>query len=147
MQSFTSSSDIWRPSHNTSVDVRPSPVTTTTVVGGLVTYSLGENLKGCNAALFAHRVNAWQCVVWPCEQTGLRYLAPCCCYFCCCSCHYHCWYWVRAVDGWRGGVWDVWDKKCRYARTFWDIEKQLFEKLRHRLSPQDPHANRSECLE
>jgi hypothetical protein len=42
---------------------------------------------------------------------------------------------------------DVRDKKRRYAKTFGDIEVQLFEKLRHRLFPQDPHAKRSECLE
>jgi hypothetical protein len=46
-----------------------------------------------------------------------------------------------------GSVRDVRDKKRRYAKTFRDIEKQLFEKLRHRLFPQDPHAKRSECLE
>jgi len=33
MQSFTSS-DIWQPSHNAGINVCPSPVTTTTVVGG-----------------------------------------------------------------------------------------------------------------
>jgi hypothetical protein len=46
-----------------------------------------------------------------------------------------------------GSVRDVRDKKRRYAKTFRDIEKHLFEKLRHRLFPQDPHAKRSECLE
>ena len=46
-----------------------------------------------------------------------------------------------------GSVRDVRDKKRRYAKTFRDIEKQLFEKLRQRLFPQDPHAKRSECLE
>jgi len=46
-----------------------------------------------------------------------------------------------------GSVRDVRDKKRRYAKTFRDIEKQLFEKLRHRLFPQDPHAKRSECLD
>lgn len=46
-----------------------------------------------------------------------------------------------------GSVRDVRDKKRRYAKTFRDIEKQLFEKLRNRLFPQDPHAKRSECLE
>jgi len=46
-----------------------------------------------------------------------------------------------------GSVRDVRDKKRRYAKTFRDIEKQLFEKLRHRLFPNDPHAKRSECLE
>jgi hypothetical protein len=46
-----------------------------------------------------------------------------------------------------GSVRDVRDKKRRYAKTFRDTEKQLFEKLRHRLFPQDPHAKRSECLE
>ena len=46
-----------------------------------------------------------------------------------------------------GSVRDVRDKKRRYAKTFRDIEKLLFEKLRHRLFPQDPHAKRSECLE
>jgi hypothetical protein len=46
-----------------------------------------------------------------------------------------------------GSVRDVRDKKRKYAKTFRDIEKQLFEKLRHRLFPQDPHAKRSECLE
>src|SRR5260370_25844496 len=45
MQSFTSS-DILQPSHNPGINVYPSPVTTTTIVGGLVTSSLGENLKG-----------------------------------------------------------------------------------------------------
>jgi hypothetical protein len=38
------------------------------------------------------------------------------------------------------------DKKRRYAKTFRDIEKLLFEKLLHRLFLQDPHAGRSECL-
>lgn len=46
-----------------------------------------------------------------------------------------------------GSVRDVRDKKRRYAKTFRDTEKHLFEKLRHRLFPQDPHAKRSECLE
>ena len=46
-----------------------------------------------------------------------------------------------------GSVRDVRDKKRRYAKTFRDIEKLLFEKLRNRLFPQDPHAKRSECLE
>ena len=46
-----------------------------------------------------------------------------------------------------GSVRDVRDKKRRYAKTLRDIEKQLFEELRHRLFPQDPHAKRSECLE
>ncbi|KAH9976953.1 hypothetical protein BJV74DRAFT_168090 [Russula compacta] len=46
-----------------------------------------------------------------------------------------------------GSVRDVRDKKRRYAKTFRDIEKQLFEKLRHRLFPGDPHSKRSECLE
>jgi hypothetical protein len=46
-----------------------------------------------------------------------------------------------------GSVRDVRDKKRKYAKTFRDMEKQLFEKLRHRLFPQDPHAKRSECLE
>ncbi len=46
-----------------------------------------------------------------------------------------------------GSLRDVRGKKRRYAKTFRDIEKQLFEKLRHRLFPQDPHAKRSECLE
>lgn len=46
-----------------------------------------------------------------------------------------------------GSVRDVRDKKRKYAKTFRDIEKQLFEKLRNRLFPQDPHAKRSECLE
>lgn len=46
-----------------------------------------------------------------------------------------------------GSVRGVRDKKRKYAKTFRDIEKQLFEKLRHRLFPQDPHAKRSECLE
>jgi hypothetical protein len=46
-----------------------------------------------------------------------------------------------------GSVRDVRDKKRRYAKTCRDMEKQLFEKLRHRVFPQDPHAKRSECLE
>jgi len=46
-----------------------------------------------------------------------------------------------------GSVRHVRDKKRRYAKTFRDTEKHLFEKLRHRLFPQDPHAKRSECLE
>ena len=46
-----------------------------------------------------------------------------------------------------GSVRDVRDKKRKYAKTFRDIEKHLFDKLRKRLFPQDPHAKRSECLE
>jgi hypothetical protein len=46
MQSFTSSSDIWQPSHNAGINVCPTLVMTTTVVGGLVTSSLDKNLKG-----------------------------------------------------------------------------------------------------
>ncbi len=51
-----------------------------------------------------------------------------------------------------GSVRDVRDKERRdkerwYAKMIRDMEKLLFEKLRLRLFPQDPHARRSECLE
>ena len=46
-----------------------------------------------------------------------------------------------------GSVQDVRDKRCRYAKTFRDIEKQQLKKLLHRLFPQNPHTKRSECLE
>jgi hypothetical protein len=136
MQPFTSSSDIW-PSHSTGANVNVSPVTST--IG--VATSLGDNPKGKGIQRRS-----------PTESTrgNLRYdpmgrqsrVAP------------------RSSaasepltdegDEERdsdGSVRDVRDKKRRYAKTFRDIEKQLFEKLRHRLFPQDPHAKRSECLE
>jgi hypothetical protein len=37
-----------------------------------------------------------------------------------------------------GSVRDVWDKKRRYAKTYRDTERWPFEKLHHRLFPQDP---------
>lgn len=46
-----------------------------------------------------------------------------------------------------GSVRNALDKKRMYAKTFLDIEKQLFEKLHYLLFPQDPHAKRGECLE
>jgi hypothetical protein len=136
MQPFTASPDIW-PSHSTGANVNVGPVTSI----GVVT-SLGDNPKGKGVQRRS-----------PTESTrgNLRYdpmgrqsrVAP-----------------PRSSatsepltdegDEERdsdGSVRDVRDKKRRYAKTFRDIEKQLFEKLRHRLFPQDPHAKRSECLE
>lgn len=151
MQPFTSS-DIWQPSHNAGVNVCPSPVTTTTVIGGLVASSLGENLKGrvmqrrspteSTRGSVRYDPVGKQARVTSRVVTSAATPAP-----------------TVAAPGSEqltdegderdsdGSVRDVRDKKRRYAKTFRDIEKQLFEKLRHRLFPQDPHAKRSECLE
>ncbi|KAF8489625.1 hypothetical protein F5888DRAFT_1156430 [Russula emetica] len=146
MQPFTSSPDIW-PSHNAGVNICPSPVTTTTVIGGLVTSSLGENLKGKmmqrrsptestrGSARYdpvgkQARVTSRPPVLTSAAATGSEQLTD-----------------EGDERDSDGSVRDVRDKKRRYAKTFRDIEKQLFEKLRHRLFPQDPHAKRSECLE
>src|SRR5258708_3546097 len=83
MQSFTSS-DILQPSHNPGINVYPSPVTTTTIVGGLVTSSLGENLKGrimqrCSPTE-STRCSAWydplRCATWLRSYGPLRTLQP-----------------------------------------------------------------------
>jgi hypothetical protein len=153
MQPFTSSPDIWQPSHNAGVNVCPSPVTTTAIIGGLVTSSLGENLKGKvmqrrsptestrGSARYdpvgrQARVTSRPAVVSSAATattvgaTGSEQFTD-----------------EGDERDSDGSVRDVRDKKRRYAKTFRDIEKQLFEKLRHRLFPQDPHAKRSECLE
>jgi hypothetical protein len=44
-----------------------------------------------------------------------------------------------------GSMRDYGTKSAGMPKRF-GTEKQLFEKLRHRLFPQDPHAERSECL-
>jgi hypothetical protein len=136
MQPYTPSPDIWPP-HGTGANVNVSQVTSTIGVAA----SLGDNLKGKGVQRRS-----------PTESTrgNLRYdpmgrqsrvasrsgaaSEPL----------------TDEGDEERdsdGSVRDVRDKKRRYAKTFRDIEKQLFEKLRHRLFPQDPHAKRSECLE
>ncbi|KAH9968374.1 hypothetical protein BGW80DRAFT_671630 [Lactifluus volemus] len=135
MQSFTSP-DIWPP-HGAAAGVAVSPAKPTV---GLVT-SLGENMKGKGvqrrSPTESLRANSRYDPVGrqsrstprlgtasePLTDEGEE---------------------ERDSDG---SVRDVRDKKRRYAKTFRDIEKQLFEKLRHRLFPQDPHAKRSECLE
>jgi hypothetical protein len=154
MQPFTSSSDLWQPSHNAGVNVCPSPVTTTTVIGGLVTSSLGENMKGKvmqrrspteltrGSARYDPVGKQARVASRPAVATSAAAPTPT----------------VAATGSEQftdegderdsdGSVRDVRDKKRKYAKTFRDIEKQLFEKLRHRLFPQDPHAKRSECLE
>ena len=136
MQPFTSSPDIW-PSHNSGAGVNVSPVTSTI---GLAT-SLGDNPKAKGvqrrSPTESTRGNSRydpmgrQSRVAPRSGATSEPLTD-------------------EGDEERdsdGSVRDVRDKKRRYAKTFRDIEKQLFEKLRHRLFPQDPHAKRSECLE
>jgi len=156
MHSFTSSPDIWQSSHhNTGVNVCPSPVTTTTVAGGLVTSSLGENLKGrmmqrrspiestrgtarYDPLSKQARVTSRPAVVTSAAAAAATTVAA--------TGSEHLTDEGEERDS-DGSVRDVRDKKRRYAKTFRDIEKQLFEKLRLRLFPQDPHAKRSECLE
>lgn len=136
MQPFTSSPDIW-PSHSAGASVDVSPVTSTTSVAT----SLGDNPKGKGVQRRSPTESTRGSVRYdpmgrqsratprsgaasePLTDEGDE---------------------ERDSDG---SVRDVRDKKRRYAKTFRDIEKQLFEKLRHRLFPQDPHAKRSECLE
>ena len=148
MQPFTSSPDIW---HHNAVNVSPSPVTTTAALGGLVTSSLGESLKGKvlqrrsptestrgsarydpvgKQARLTSRPVAVTSSAGSVAATGSEQLTD-----------------EGEERDSDGSVRDVRDKKRRYAKTFRDIEKQLFEKLRHRLFPQDPHAKRSDCLE
>jgi len=136
MQSFTSSPDIW-PSHSAGANVNASPVTSTV---GVVT-SLGETLKGKGV----HRRSPTESTRGSSRYDPVGRQSR-----------------VASRSGGAsepmtdegeeeresdGSVRDVRDKKRRYAKTFRDIEKHLFEKLRHRLFPQDPHAKRSECLE
>ncbi|KAN0105572.1 hypothetical protein V8E52_010866 [Russula decolorans] len=154
MQPFTSSPDIWQPSHNAGVNVCPSPVTTTTVIGGLVTSSLGENLKGKvmqrrspteltrGSARYDPVGKQARVTSRPAVVTSAA--APATTIGATGSEQFTDEGDERDSDG---SVRGVRDKKRRYAKTFRDIEKQLFEKLRHRLFPQDPHAKRSECLE
>ena len=151
MQPFTSSSEIWQPSHNTGVNLSPSPVTTTNVIGGIVASSLGENLKGRvmqgrsptdstrgsarydpmgKQARFTSRASTSATPATAVAAPGSEQLTD-----------------EGDERDSDGSVRDVRDKKRKYAKTFRDMEKQLFEKLRHRLFPQDPHAKRSECLD
>ena len=154
MQPFAPSPDIWQPSRNTGVNVCPSPVATTAALGSLVTSSLGENLKGkviqrrsptestrgsarydplgkqARATSRPTAVTSATAAATTSGATGSEQLTD-----------------EGEERDSDGSVRDVRDKKRRYAKTFRDIEKLLFEKLRHRLFPQDPHAKRSECLE
>ena len=133
MQSFNPSPDIWH-SQSTSASVSSSPVTPTAGVP----MSVGEKgNKGVQrrSPSESTRVNSrYDPVGRPHRNTAARSGA------------------ASTDEGEEerdsdGSVRDVRDKKRRYAKTFRDTEKHLFEKLRHRLFPQDPHAKRSECLE
>ena len=137
MQPFTSSPDMW-PSHSAGTNVSVSPVAST--IG--VATSLPDNLKGRGGVQRrspseSMRGSARYDPVGRHPRTTPRPGAAS----------------EPLTDEGEeerdsdGSVRDVRDKKRRYAKTFRDIEKQLFEKLRQRLFPQDPHAKRSECLE
>ena len=145
MQSFASSPDILQ-------NVYLNPLTETAVVGGLVTSPVGGNLK---VKMMQRRrrsptestrgsarydpigkqphVTSYPAVVTSANTVaalGSKQLTD------------------EGDEGdTDGSVRDVRDKNRRYAKTLRDIEKELFERLRHRLFPQDPHAKRSECLE
>ncbi|KAI9507788.1 hypothetical protein F5148DRAFT_72810 [Russula earlei] len=132
---FTSSPDIW-PSHSVGMNVSASPVTSTLGVAtslgenkgkGVMRRSPSESTRGSSRYDPVGR----QSRVTPRSAAASEPLTD---------------EGEEERDS-DGSVRDVRDKKRRYAKTFRDIEKQLFEKLRHRLFPQDPHAKRSECLE
>jgi len=134
---FASSQDIWPPhASSTGANVSVNPVTST--VG--VTTSFGENLKGRvprrSPTESTRSSSRYDPMTRQSRPTSRSTTAP-----------------ESLTDEGDeerdsdGSVRDVRDKKRRYAKTFRDIEKQLFEKLRTRLFPQDPHAKRSECLE
>ena len=141
IQPFNSPSDIWH-SHSAGVSVSSSPVTpTATSAAAAILGEKGNNSKGVlrRSPSESTRVNSRYDPVGgrppPRRSAGPASES------------------LSLTDEGEeerdsdGSVRDVRDKKRRYAKTFRDTEKHLFEKLRHRLFPQDPHAKRSECLE